>query len=155
MPTDREPKEIITSISDDIKTIVKGEVDLAKAEILPGVKKGGIGAGMFGGAGYFALNGLSLLFIAGALGIALLIKHWWALGFVIMGVILLLIAGLLALIGKAQITKAKNAKPDDTVAEAQRTVSDLRGAIQRANQHAKEPLELEPERQATKSLDAH
>lgn len=153
MPADRDPKEIVSSITDDIKTIVKAEMEMAKAEIMPGVKKGGIGAGMFGAAGYFALNGLSLLFIAGALGIASLIKHWWALGFVIMGVLVLLVAGLLALIGKTQIDKAKQAKPDETVSEAKATLDDVKGAVQRASAHAKEPLVIEPPAGATKPLE--
>jgi len=142
MPEDREAKEILSSITDDMRTIVRGELDMAKAEVLPAVKKGGIGAGLFGGAGYFALNALSLLFIAGAIGIAMLINDLWALGFVIMGVLLLIVAGVLALIGKGQIEKAKAGKPTETIAQANTTVAEVKGAVKRANAQAKGPPEL-------------
>ncbi len=139
----REPKHIMASITDDIKVLVRDELELAKSEILPAVKKGGVGAGLFGAAGYFGLNGLSLLFIAGALGIGTLIRHWWALGFVIMAVLVLLVAGILALVGRSQVGKLKNAKPERAVAQAQATVAELRGAVRRGNERAKLPLELD------------
>ena len=61
--------DVLNSITSDIKTIVRGEIDLAKAEMVPQVKRAGIGVGMFGAAGYLALHGALLLFVA--LGIAL------------------------------------------------------------------------------------
>lgn len=142
MAEERDTKEIVQSITDDIKIIVQGQIELARAEIMPSVKHGGVGAGIFGGAGYFALNGLSLLFIAGALGIAVLIKHWWALGFAIMGVVLLLIAGLLALIGRGQLAKAKANKPTAPTAEVKAALEEVKGAIKRGNEAAKGPLAL-------------
>jgi len=141
--TDKEPQQLVKDITDDVRRIVQGEIELAKSEIMPAAKAGGVGAGMFGAAGYVALNGLSLLFIAAALGIAVLIKHWWPLGFAIMGVALLLIAGILALIGKGQLSKAKQAKPTQAIEQAQLAQQELTATIKTANEQAKGPLPVE------------
>lgn len=144
MAEEREAKQILSSISDDVRAIVRAEVALAKSEILPSAKAGGLGAGLFGGAGYFALNGLSLLFIAASLALSMLIKDLWPIGFVIMGVVLLVIAGALALVGKGQLAKAKAAKPTEAIAEANTTIAEVKAAVARANAAAKGPRELSP-----------
>ena len=68
--------DIIKAIQADVTTIVRGEVELAKAELVPQAKSVGIGAGLLGGAGYFAMNGIALLF----LGLSALIGHFFATG---------------------------------------------------------------------------
>ena len=55
--------DAIKAIQADVTTIVRGEVELAKAELVPQVKSAGIGAGLFGAAGYFGINGLALVFL--------------------------------------------------------------------------------------------
>lgn len=71
-PTDspRPLGELIGEISEDLSTLVRQEIELAKAEAKESATKAGKGAGMFGGAGlagYFVL-----LFLSIAL--------WWGLG---------------------------------------------------------------------------
>lgn len=137
-PNDPGVGDIVKLISDDVKTLVQGEVALAKAELVPSAKNAGIGAGLFGGAGYFAMNGLSLLFIAGALGFAKLFSAptgWIALGFVVMAVVTFLIAGILALVGKGRLSKVKG--PERTQAHAQATIEQVKAAVARANADAK------------------
>lgn len=126
--------DVVKEISDDIKTMVQGHIELAKAEIVPQAKKVGIGAGLLGGAGYFGLNAATLLYVAASLGIGVLFggtAGGVALGFLIVAVALLLLAGLLALIGKGNVEAAKNLKPERTIAEAEFTVAEVKGAIER------------------------
>jgi len=64
-PTGEERKvgEILGDIADDLTTLVKQEIDLAKTEAKAEVKRAGKGAGLLGGAGvsgYLALLFLSL-----------------------------------------------------------------------------------------------
>ena len=66
---DRPVGEIIQGITDDAKLLVSDTVELAKTEIIPSAKNAGIGAGLFGAAGYFGINALTLLYIAAALGL--------------------------------------------------------------------------------------
>lgn len=126
--------EVIKDITADVQTIIKGEIELAKAEMLPQVKRAGIGAGLFGAAGYLALQATTLLFICGGLAFTALYQGAvgivWAftLGFLTMAVILLVIAGILALIGKSKIAVKG---PEATVSEAQRSVQAVTGAVDR------------------------
>ena len=131
-----EVSGIIKSVQDDVKHLVQDEVELAKSELIPSAKKAGIGAGMLGGAGYFGINGLTLLYVAAALGIYALGLSLW-LSFLIVAVALLLIAGILALIGLANLKKVKG--PDKTIAQAKESVAAIKGAIQHGTAAAKAP----------------
>jgi hypothetical protein len=128
--------DIIKNITDDVKHLVQDEIELAKAELIPSAKKAGIGAGMFGGAGYFGINGLTLLYVAAALGIYALGLSLW-LSFLIVAVALLLIAGILALIGLSNVKKVKG--PEKTVAQAKVSVAAIKGAVQHGTAAAKAP----------------
>ena len=126
--------DIIKSITDDVKQLVADEVELAKAELIPSAKKAGVGAGLLGAAGYFGINGLTLLYITIALGIYALGLPLW-LSFLIVTVVLLIIAGLLALVGLANVKKVKG--PEKTIAEAKESVAEIKAAIQHGTAAAK------------------
>lgn len=128
--------EVIKNIQSDVTAIVRGELELAKHELLPQAKSAGVGAGLFGAAGYLALSALAVLFSAfgflWALGfqswfkLDLLPALWW--GFLAMGVLLLVIAGVAAVIGKSQL---KFSQPQATIAQAQASVDAVKGAVER------------------------
>lgn len=141
MANQNEIADIVKAIQADVTTIVKGEVELAKAELVPQAKSVGIGAGLFGAAGYFGLNGIALLF----LGLSALVGHWFAtalgwaplfaafIGLAIMAVVMFLIAGVLALIGKSKVSVKG---PQATVDQGQRSVEAVRTAIERGKVEA-------------------
>lgn len=136
--------DLVSNIKVDGVRMLNDNVALAKAEVQPMAKHGGIGAGMFGGAGYFALCGLALLFMAGGFGFS---QMWQsivsgfgvltalALGFVTMGIVLFLLAGILGLIGKSEVGKIK--KPEATIEEAKNTVAALQQSLKRGQQTVK------------------
>ncbi|AWB90404.1 phage holin family protein [Salinibacterium hongtaonis] len=62
--------DLITEVTRDFSTLMRQELDLAKAEFRESAKRGGKGAGMLGGAG--VAGNLALFFLSIAL--------WWALG---------------------------------------------------------------------------
>ncbi len=128
--------DLIKSITDDVKSLVRGEIELAKAELIPSAKSAGVGAGMFGGAGYFGINALTLLYIAAALGIAALGVPTW-LAFVIVAVVLLVIAAILALVGLRKVKQVKG--PKATIAQANQTVAEVKSAVQRGRAAAEAP----------------
>ena len=68
--TPRSLGELISEITSDLSTLMRQEVELAKAEATQSAKRAGKGAGMFGGAGL--AGHMVLLFLSIAL--------WWALG---------------------------------------------------------------------------
>jgi hypothetical protein len=68
--TDRSLGELISGVTQDLSTLMRQELELAKAEVQQSASRAGKGAGMLGGAGvagYFVL-----LFLSVAL--------WWAIG---------------------------------------------------------------------------
>ena len=124
--------DIVKSITGDVKLLVRDEVQLAKAELVPAAKNAGIGAGMFGAAGYFAISALLILYFAAAFGLAEVLPTW--LAFLIVGVVLLVIAAILGVIGLMLVRKVKG--PQRTIASAKETVAELKAAVQRSNDAA-------------------
>lgn len=126
---DQGVSDLIKGISDDVKLLVRDEIQLAKAELVPAAKNAGIGAGLFGAAGYFAICALSVLYFAAAFALAQVVDTW--LAFLIVGVVLLLIAAVLGLVGFVLVRRVK--APEKTIANANATVAELKAAVQRGN----------------------
>ena len=132
---DQGVSDLIKGISDDVKLLVRDEIQLAKAELVPAAKNAGIGAGLFGAAGYFAICALSVLYFAAAFALAQVVDTW--LAFLIVGVVLLLIAAVLGLVGFVLVKRVK--APEKTIANANATVAELKAAVQRGNAAATAP----------------
>ena len=116
--------QLVASASRDLTALVHHEIELAKAEIREDVKHGAKGGAMFGAAGYLALLASVLLSIAAAYGlVALGLAPGWA--FLIVGAVYLLIAGVLALVGKKQVSRVK--PPERTIRTTKESVSALKG----------------------------
>ena len=104
--------DIVTQIGDDVRTIVKGEIELAKAELIPSAKNAGIGAGLFGAAAFFGMLGLVLGLVALGLAIGTFFVGLGfsdlgaaGMGLLIVFVVLAAVAGVLALIGMGRMKK--------------------------------------------------
>lgn len=143
MAEQSEISELIKNIQADITTIVRGELALAKEELMPPAKAAGAGAGLFGAAGYFALVGAATLFTAigfawsvgfqGWFHLDLLPALWW--GFLTDAVMVLLIAAIVALIGVALVKRAKFT-PDATIASIHDTVDTVKAAVTTSTERA-------------------
>jgi hypothetical protein len=143
MAEQSEIAELIKNIQADITTIVRGELALAKEELMPPAKAVGAGAGLFGAAGYFALVGAATLF--SAIGFAwsigfqawfqldLLPALWW--GFLTDAVMVFLIAGIAGLIGLLLVKKTKFT-PEATIASIHETVDSVKAAVSSSTERA-------------------
>jgi uncharacterized membrane protein YqjE len=96
--------EIVGDISSDLSTLVRQELDLAKAEAKQEVTRIGKGAGMFGGA---ALAGFFTLFFL-SLALTYLLDNWMPVELAALIVALLwgIAAAVLALTGRKNIKAA-------------------------------------------------
>ena len=90
--------ELVGQATKELSTLVRKEVELAKAELSSEVAKAGRGAGMFGGAGLTAMYGLTFVSLAAMFGLAAIVPIGWAA--LIVGVVHLAVAGILAMTGK-------------------------------------------------------
>jgi uncharacterized membrane protein YqjE len=115
---------LVQSAMADMSTLVRSEIELAKAEIGRSAKKAGISLGLFGAAGVLAAFAGIYLFVTIAEGLtALGLPRWVSYGIVTL--FLLILAAILALIGRRMIRKIE--KPERTL----ETLSDLPDVLHR------------------------
>lgn len=103
--------ELVGDIANDFTTLMKQEVEIAKAEVRSEAAKAGKGAGLFGGAG--VAGHLALFFLSFAL--LWMLDSWMHTGWaaLIVGVLWAAAAGAMALMGRKEL-KAMNPKLETT-----------------------------------------
>ena len=127
-PTPAEERAANNSLGDllgegsrDLSTLIRQEMELAKAEMRQTATRAGKGAGLLGGAGYAGLMAVFFLSIA----------LWWALGYlvgnawsaVIVAIIWAIVALVLYLVGRKQLATVKGAPQTvETVKEIPQTL---------------------------------
>ena len=128
MSTDQQQPQptlgaLFADASRDLSSLVHNEIELAKTEIRRDVKNGAAGGAMFGAAGFAAVLALILLSIAAAYGLVAAGLHpGWA--FLIVGGVYLLVALILALVGKKKV--AKVGPPTRTIRTSKETAAFLK-----------------------------
>jgi hypothetical protein len=115
---------LVQSAMADVSTLIRAEVELAKAEVGKSAKKAGIGAGAFGAAGVVLAYSGFFFGIALAEFITWLGLERW-ISYLIVWFLLVLHAGLAALIGRRFIKKIE--KPERTI----ETLHDLPAVLHR------------------------
>ena len=109
---DRPIGELLRQLSQETTTLVRQELELAKAEMAEKGKRAGLGAGMFGGAGASALLGLGALTAAAIVALDEALPLW--LSALILALVWLAIAGALALQGRSKVQAATPPVPEQT-----------------------------------------
>ena len=116
--------QVVKQVGDEAKTLLGQEAKLAKAEMTSKVKDVGIGAGMFGGAGYVAhLTALGLMLTA-IFALATAMQAWLAA--LIVTVVLAATAAALALVGRKRIQNAGPPVPEQTIESIKETVETVK-----------------------------
>jgi membrane protein implicated in regulation of membrane protease activity len=115
---------LVQSAMADVSTLIRAEVELAKAEVGKSAKKAGIGAGAFGAAGVVLAYSGFFFGIALAEFITWLGLERW-ISYLIVWFLLVLLAGLAALVGRRFIKKIE--KPERTI----ETLHDLPDVLHR------------------------
>ena len=119
----RSTGELVQQLSEQVSRLVRQEMQLAKLELAEKGKRTGVGAGLIGGGGLFAVYGIAVLVAAAALGLAVVWPAWLAA--LVVALLLLLIAGLLALVGQRQVKKGMPPVPTDAVASVKADVDEI------------------------------
>lgn len=128
-PADKTIGELFRSMSEDLSALVRDEIRLAQAEVGQKAKKAGIGIGAFGGAGVVALYGLGVLIAAAVLGLSNVLSPWLAA--LIVAVVLFVVAGVAALVGKKQLSQAAPPVPTETIASVKTDVAEIKESIRK------------------------
>jgi len=111
---DRSTADLVKLLSEQVSTLVRGELKLTQLEMTRKGKQAGVGAGMMGGGGLLALYGVACLIACAVIAIAGVISAWLAA--LIVGVALLAAAAISALLGKNRLQKATPPVPEESVA---------------------------------------
>ncbi|MGK5442417.1 phage holin family protein [Micromonospora sp. URMC 105] len=127
--TGSEPStaELVQRATEQVSRLVRDELALARAELTQKGKHAGIGIGLFGGGGALAFYGLGALIAAGVLLLDLVMPAWLAA--LIVAVVLFLVAGVLALVGKKQVSQAVPPVPASTVQSVRADVDVVTAAV--------------------------
>lgn len=120
MAEERTLGQLVAQASDDLSGIVRAEIALAKAELRVDAKNAALGGGLFGAAGYLGLLASIVFVIAAAYGLVAAGLSPW-LAFLIVGVVLLLVAGLLALVGRSRLRRL--GPPERTIRTAKESIA--------------------------------
>jgi uncharacterized membrane protein YqjE len=110
---DRPIGELVQQMSEQVSRLVREELRLAQLELAQKGKRAGIGVGLFGGSGLLSLYGLAAIIAGVALLLALVLPAWAAA--LIVGGVLLAMAGVAALLGKRQVSQATPPTPQQTI----------------------------------------
>jgi uncharacterized membrane protein YqjE len=124
---DESTGELVSRMAEQVSTLVRDELALAREEMVQKGKRAGAGAGLLGAAGVLALYGVGVLFVAAVLLLDLLWPAWVA-ALVVMAVTFV-IAAVFALVGKAQVAQAVPPVPTRAVRSATADVDAVKDAI--------------------------
>ena len=110
---DRPVGELMKELANETTTLVRQELELAKAEMGQKAKRAGLGAGMLGGAGVAALLALGALTACLILALDGALPNWLAA--LVIALVWAAVAGVLALVGRQRVKEAGPPKPEQTV----------------------------------------
>ena len=116
---------LIADIPGLIRELIEAEIASLKAEVTEKLKAAGIGVGFLVVAGMIAFFAVLVLTAAGILALALVLPAWAAA--LIVGGALLVVAGIAAAIGVAQLRHGVPPTPTQTIDSVKKDVRVVRG----------------------------
>jgi len=131
MAPDREQSigQLVSGAVADVQALVKDQIELTKAEVSKSAKQFGTSARMFVAAATLGLIGFIFLLVTAAYGLNAAGLALW-LSFLIVSVVVLIVAAILALLGKQRIDKGR-AMTQRAVSSAKTTQAALQADVKR------------------------
>jgi len=109
-PRERPVGELVKDLSEQTRTLVRQELQLARLELTEKGKRAGVGLGMFGGTGLFAFYAFGALTACFVLALDTAMTGWLAA--LIVAAAYAAIAGVLALMGRSKVQEAGPPVPE-------------------------------------------
>jgi Putative Actinobacterial Holin-X, holin superfamily III len=135
VPTDRErlreapPGELLRSLLADIRLLLQKEAELAKLEVKDRGSRIGIAGGIMAGAAVVALLALGTLIAAAVAGLAIVLPLWAAA--LIVGSVLVMVAVVIFVVGRARMRAVGSLAPTATIETAREDVAWIRREAER------------------------
>jgi len=108
-----------------ISRLIRDELRAAQVELVQKLKGAGVGAGLLVGGAILALYALGVLITTAILGLATVLAPW--LSALIVGVVLLVGAGALALLGRNKLMAAVPPLPKDSIESVKEDIRTIKG----------------------------
>ncbi|WP_337062260.1 phage holin family protein [Kineococcus sp. G2] len=105
--------QLVSDLTQQVSHLVRDEVQLAKMDLAEKGKKAGKGLGAFSVAGLLAFFGIAALVTTAIAALALVLDVW--LSALVVAVVLLVVAGIAALVGKKEVQQAAPPVPQAAV----------------------------------------
>ncbi len=128
-PPDDSIAALISQVTEESSRLVRTELKLAQVEMTAKAKTAGVGIGAFGVAGVLALFGIGCLIVTAIFALALVLPTWAAA--LIVGVLVLAVAGVAALIGKKKVGEATPPMPTSAVENVKADVAEIKESARR------------------------
>src|SRR6476620_9993789 len=109
--------QLVSKVTTNVTTLVRLEIELAKAELADQFRQGAAGGGMVAGAAFLAFVAFFLLSFAAVYGLAQVMPVWAA--FLVVAGVYLLVAALLGFLASRRFRALKG--PERAIAEANKT----------------------------------
>jgi uncharacterized membrane protein YqjE len=116
---------VVHRLSEQIPELVRSEIRLAQAELAEKGKHAGVGIGLFSGAGLLALYGFAGLLATAVFALDLAMPLW--LSALVVSAVVLVTAGIAALLGRKQVGQATPAAPEKAIAGVKQDVEAVKG----------------------------
>ncbi|MGW0676210.1 phage holin family protein [Streptomyces sp. NPDC002767] len=121
--------ELVHRASQQLTELVRGELRLAQAEMKEKGRHYGKSGGLFGGAGIVGFLMLEALVVAAIAALAVPLPVWAAA--LIIAAVLGVIAAVLALTGKKQVSQAAPPVPEQTIDNVKADVAEIKRSAHR------------------------
>ncbi|MFF9066222.1 phage holin family protein [Streptomyces sp. NPDC014891] len=127
--TDEPVGDLVARASEQMSTLVREEMELARAEMVQKGKRIGMGGGLFGGAGLVGILAAQAAVAAVIAALALLLPLWASA--LITAALLAAVAAAMAAAGRSQIAKAGKPAPEQTIDSVKADVAEIKEAAHR------------------------
>jgi putative superfamily III holin-X len=121
--------ELVKQLSEQVSRLVRDELKLASVEMTGKAKTAGKGAGLFGGGGVLALYGGGCLVACAVIALAGVLRPWLAA--LIVGVVLIVCAGIAAMAGRGEFKKATPPIPSQAADSVKADVEQIKESAHR------------------------
>ncbi len=119
--SDKSLAELLRDLSQQMGSLVRQELDLARSELAAKAKRLALGSTMLGGAGLLTVFALAALVTCAIAGLAEALPVWLAA--LIVAIVLLVAAGLLGVLGRGDIQRGSPPMPEEAVESTKEDVA--------------------------------
>jgi uncharacterized membrane protein YqjE len=126
---ERSAGELVKQMSEQVSMLVRDELKLAQLEMTRKGKQAGAGAGLLGGSGLIALYAVGCLLACVIIALSGVLAAWLAA--LIVGAVLLLVAAVVALLGRGRLRKAVPPMPKQAIGSVKTDVEEIKERARR------------------------